>query len=83
MHPMCLRAQVQISMKLGWIREIKVSMESGEHAKPLRAHNLTQVRNLVCMHPMCLCAQAHISAILGWIREIKVSMESEEHAGPL
>ena len=33
--PLCLRAQAHISAKLGQIREIKVSMKSGEHAGPL------------------------------------------------
>ena len=35
MLPMCLHAQAHISAKLGWIREIKISMEPGEHAGPL------------------------------------------------
>ena len=83
MHSMCLRAQAHISAKLGRIREIKISMESGEHAGPLWACNLIQACKLVCMHAMCLCARAHISAKLGHIREIKVSMVSGEHAGPL
>ena len=83
MHLMCLRAQAHISAKLGEVREIKISMEPGEHAGPLWAHNLTQACKLVCMHAMCLCAWAHISAKLGQIREIKVSMESGKHARPL
>ena len=57
-------------------------MESGEHAKPARAHKLTRAHKHVCMHAMCLRARAHISAKLGRIRKIKVSMESGEHAGP-
>ena len=69
-------------VKLGLIREIKVSIESGEHVGPLWAYNLTQAHKLACMHTMCLLAQAHISAKLGQIREIKLSMESGEHAGP-
>ena len=77
MHAVCLHEQAHISAKLGWIREIKVSMESGEHA-----HNLTPARKLVCMHPKCLRAQAHISAILGRITESKVYIESGKHAGP-
>ena len=35
MHAMCLRAWVHISAKFEWIRDIKVSMESGDHARPL------------------------------------------------
>ena len=31
MHAMCLRAQAHILAKLGQIREIKISMELGEH----------------------------------------------------
>jgi len=50
-------------------------MESGDHAGPLKAHNMTGAGKLVCMHAMCLHAQAHISAKYGWIREIKISME--------
>ena len=82
MHAMCLHAQAHITAKLGWIREIKISMES-EHARPLWTHNLTWARRLACMHTMCLHAQAYFSAKLGQIREIKVSMESGEHAGPV
>ena len=67
----------RISAKLGWIREIKVYLESGEHAGPVLAQNTTQVCKLVCMHAICLHAQDHISAKLGRIREIKVYMELE------
>ena len=80
MHAMCLHAQAHITAKLGWIREIKISMES-EHARPLWTHNLTWARRLACMHTMCLHTQAHISAKLGQIREIKISLKSEGHAG--
>ena len=66
--------------KLGQIREIKVSMKSGEHTEAVRAHNMTKACKLACMHAMCLHAQAHISAKLGQIRKMKVSMESGEHA---
>ena len=83
MHAVCLCAQTHISAKLGWIREIKISMESGEHAGPLLAHNLTQACKLACMHAMCLCACAPISAKLEWIREIKVSKELGDYARPL
>ena len=83
MHTVCLRAQAHISAEWGRIREIKISMESGKHAGPLWAHNLTQACKLVCIQAMCLHARAHISAKLGQTREIKVSMESGEHARPL
>ena len=83
MHPMCLCAQANISVKLGRIREIKVSMESGEHVGPLWAHNLTQAHKLACMHTIGLHVQAYISAKFGQIREIKVSMDSGEYAVPL
>ena len=63
MHaPYVLAWTAHISAKLGHIREIKVSMESGEHAGPLLAHNLTQAHKLACMHSMYLHARAHISA---------------------
>ena len=75
-----LHAQAHISAKLCRIREIKVSMESGEPAWPLCAHNLTRACKLACMHAMCLRVQAYISAKLGQLREIKVSMESGEQA---
>ena len=65
MHITFWRASANISAKLGQIRAIKVSMESGEHAGPVWAHNLTVTRKLVCMHAMCLCAQVQISAKLG------------------
>ena len=58
-------------------------MESGDHAGPLWAHNMTWARKLECMHTVCLRAQAHISAKWGRIREIKISMESGEHARPI
>ena len=83
MHPMCLCAQANISAKLGRIREIKVSIESGKHAGPFWVHNMTIACKLACMHTMCLCAQAYIFAKFGWIREIKVSTESGEYAGPV
>ena len=72
-----------LSQKLGRINEIKVSMESGGHAGPLWAQNLTQAHNLAFMHAMFLCAWAHISAKLGWIRKMKVSMELGEHTRPI
>ena len=31
-YAMCLHGEAHISAKWGWIREIKVSMESGKHA---------------------------------------------------
>ena len=65
------------------IRGIKVSMESGEHARPVWACSLTQACMLACIHSMCLCAQAHILAKLGRNRRIKLSMESGEHAKPV
>ena len=83
MQAMFLRARAHTSAKFGWIREIKVSMESGEHAGPFGSKNLTQSHKLACMHTICLRASAHISAKLGWTRMMKVSMESGEHAGPL
>ena len=78
---MFLCSQPHISAKLGQIREIKVSMESREQARPLGAQNLTQVHKLACLHTMCLCAQAYVLAKFGQLREIKVSMESGKHAG--
>ena len=83
MHTMCLHGKAHIMSKFGWIREIKVSMESGEHAGPFGSKNVTQSHKLACMHTICLRASAHISAKLGWIIMMKVSMESGEHAGPL
>ena len=35
MHAMCLREWAHISAKLEWIREIKVSIESGKQAQPI------------------------------------------------
>ena len=35
MHAMCLHALAHISAPFEWSRDIKVSMESGEHAGPL------------------------------------------------
>ena len=75
MHTMCLHVWANISAKLGWIRKMKVSMESGENTGPIWEHNVTQAHKLACMHAMCLHAQAHISAKLEWISEIKLSIE--------
>ena len=83
MHTICLHAQAHVSAKLGWIREIKVSLELGEYARPLWAQKVTQAHKLACMHALFLHAQAHISAKLGQIRVIKLSMESGKHTGPL
>ena len=77
---MCLHAQAHISAKLD---QIEISMELGEHTRPILVYNTTEACNVVCMHTMCLHAWAHISARLEWIGEIKVSMESGDHAGPL
>ena len=52
-HAMCLCPQAYISAKLGWIRGIKVSMESGEHARHFWAHNSPGARKLVCLHAIC------------------------------
>ena len=83
MHTMCLCIQAHISITLGLIRKIKVSMESGEHAGHVLAFSLTWgACKLACIHAICLCAQAHISARLGLIRNIKVYMESE-HTRPV
>ena len=69
--------------QLGLIREIKVYTESGDHARPLFAHNMTRACKLACRQTVCLRAQAHSSAKSGPIREIKISMESGEQSGPL
>ena len=76
---MCLRAQGHISAKLGQIREIKVSMESSEHARPLWAHNVTQAHKLVCMHTIFLRAHTQISANFCQISKIKVSMKYHDY----
>ena len=83
MHAMCLCAQAHISARLGLIRKIKESMESGEHARPVWTHNTTQACKLACMHAMCLRARDYISAKFGRIRDIKVSIESGEHTRPV
>ena len=59
---------------------MKVSMELGEHTRPIWVHNTTQASQLACIHTMYLSAWAHKSAKLEWIIEIKVSMESGEQA---
>ena len=68
MNSILWRAQANISVQSGPIREIKVSMEWGEQAGPVWAHYLIQARKLVCMHTICLRAQVHILAKLGRIR---------------
>ena len=75
MHDIFWHAWVQMLAKWGPIREIKVSMESWEHAWTLWVHKVTQAYKLAYMHAMFLCTQAYISAKLGQIREIKVSIE--------
>ena len=83
MVTMCLCAWDLSQAKLGQIRKIKVSIESGEPARPIWAHNSPWAQKVAFMHTMCLQAQAHISARLDQIREFKVSIESEKHARPL
>ena len=81
MQALCLRAWAHMSAKLDWIRKIKVSMESGEHAGPVSTYNVTQAHKLACMHTIFLHAWTNISANLAWNREIKVFMKSGEYAG--
>ena len=75
MHAMCLHAQGPIVAKFGWIRKIKVSMESEEQNGLVWGHSVTQAHNSVCMHTMFQHAESHILAKLCQISEIKVSME--------
>ena len=56
-----LIAHAQITAKLGQIRDIKVSLELGEHDGPVLPH-MTPARKLACMPTMCLHAQGHILA---------------------
>ena len=58
--------------------DIKVSMESGEHAGVVWAH-MTQEHKLVWMHTMFLNTKGNLSANLDQIREIKVCLESGKH----
>merc|ERR1711954_629651 len=80
MHAICLHAWAYISAKLSCIRKMKVSIELGEHTRPIWIHNTTQASQPACIHTMYLSAWAHKSAKLEWIIEIKVSMESGEQA---
>ena len=81
MYTMFLHKHAHISTKFGQLREIKESVESEEHAGPVRANSSTQARKLACMHTICLSAQINILVKSGQIREIKVSRVSEEHTG--
>ena len=76
-------ASAYMTAKLGQIIEIKVSMESGEHARAVWTHCMTWAYKLAYMHTIFFHAQAHMHAKLGRIREIRVSMEWGKHAGPL
>ena len=60
---MCLCAQTHISAKLGQIREIKVSMESEEHAGPLGAQSLTQTQACVHVIYVLACLGPYLSQI--------------------
>ena len=67
---------------LGQIRDIRVSMESGEHAGHICAYYVAQTNNLACMHAIFLHGQTHLSVQLSPIREIMVSgdmMDMSEH----
>ena len=79
MHAICLCAQAYISAKLGRIREIKVSMQSGKPARHIWPHNMTQANKLVCMNAIFLRARIHILVKLCQISKIKVSMESGDY----
>ena len=73
--------QAHISAKLGWIWDINVSMDLGEHAGPLSANKVAQTPKLACIHGIFLHAKACILAKFGGIRDIKVFMESGEIRG--
>ena len=79
MHTMRLRAWAHISAKLGWIRNMKVSMDSREHTGPIWVHNMTQAHKLACMHIIFLHTQTQISAKFCHSSKIKVSMESQDY----
>ena len=59
MHAIVRHDWAYFCTKFGQIKEIKVSMESGEHTRPVWAHNMTKACKLACMHAMCLCTQAY------------------------
>ena len=79
MHAIFLHAQNHIMAKLGQIREIKVSMQSGEHARHVCAHNMTQANKLAFTHAIFLHAGAHKSAKFYQNAHIKVSMKSQDY----
>ena len=65
--------------KRGHIRNIYISMKSGENTILVLAHYITRAHKLACIHVVFLHEQAHILAEFGQIREIKVSMELGEN----
>ena len=80
MHAVCLHAPAYISAKLGQIRKIKVSMESGGHASHDYVCTLALI--LMFMQTIFWCTQAYILAKLGQIRKMNVSLEYGEHSRP-
>ena len=70
-------AQVNISAKFGWIREIILFMESGKHTTPVSVHNVNSAHKLACIYAMFLHSQDHILVKLAQIRD-KIG----GHSGP-
>ena len=66
MHLMCLCAQAYISAKLGRIRGIKVSMESGEHAN-LSEHIIWPKHASLHACMLCACMLGPISQA-NWVK---------------
>ena len=56
MHAFFLCEQTHILAQLGQIRNIKVSMESGEYIGPIWVQNVTWAHKQACMHAVFLHA---------------------------
>ena len=54
MHATFLHSLTYISVKFGQIREVKVSMEWGEHVGHVWVHNMAQTHELACLLPILL-----------------------------
>ena len=80
-----LREWTHNSAKLGQIREIEVSMESGEYVGHFWADSIIQAHTPVCLHTIILHAWTHNLAKLHQILEIKArnSMASEKVLKPI
>ena len=72
MYSKFLHAQAHILSHLGKNTDMKVPMETREHAWHVKTHNVTSAHKLWYIYTLCLFVWAHNSVILDPIAEIKI-----------